>query len=61
MNARVGQAPVIDDHPPTVVVHAGSDRVALDVNGIRLSFGVQPAERIREGIEKLAIALRRVM
>ena len=30
-------------------------------NTIRLSFGVQPAERIREGIEKLAIALRRVL
>ena len=38
--AGLGQAPVIDDHPPTTVVHAGSDRVALDVNGIRLSFGV---------------------
>ena len=30
-------------------------------NTIRLSFGVQPAERIREGIEKLANALRRVI
>ena len=38
--AGLGQAPVIDDHPPTVVVHAGEDRVALDVSGIRLTFGV---------------------
>ncbi|GGL03554.1 ATP-binding protein [Mangrovihabitans endophyticus] len=38
--AGLGQAPVLDDHPPTVVVHAGSDRVALDVNGIRLTFHV---------------------
>jgi propionyl-CoA carboxylase alpha chain len=38
--AGLGQAPVLDDHPPIVVVHASSDRVALDVNGIRLSFGV---------------------
>ena len=30
-------------------------------NTIRLSFGVQPAERIREGIEKLAIALKRLL
>jgi propionyl-CoA carboxylase alpha chain len=38
--AGLGQAPMVDDHPPTVVVHAGSDRVVLDVNGIRLTFGV---------------------
>jgi propionyl-CoA carboxylase alpha chain len=38
--AGLGQAPVIDDHPPTVVVQAGEDRVALDVSGIRLTFGV---------------------
>jgi 2-aminoadipate transaminase len=30
-------------------------------NTIRLSFGVQSAERIGEGIEKLASALRKVM
>jgi len=30
-------------------------------NKIRLSFGVQPAERIAHGIEKLATALRRVL
>src|SRR4051794_37997220 len=38
--AGLGQAPMLDDHPPTVVVHASGDRVALDVNGIRLAFGV---------------------
>ncbi len=38
--AGLGQAPVLDDHPPAVVVHARADRVALDVNGIRLTFGV---------------------
>jgi propionyl-CoA carboxylase alpha chain len=38
--AGLGQAPVLGEHPPTVVVHASGDRVALDVNGIRLSFGV---------------------
>ncbi len=38
--AGLGQAPVLDDHPPAVVVQAGADRVALDVNGIRLTFGV---------------------
>ncbi|HEU4346232.1 MAG TPA: biotin carboxylase N-terminal domain-containing protein [Actinoplanes sp.] len=38
--AGLGQAPVIDDHPPTVVVHASSDKVALDVSGIRLTFKV---------------------
>jgi propionyl-CoA carboxylase alpha chain len=38
--AGLGQAPVLDDHPPTVVVHADADRVALDVSGIRLTFGV---------------------
>ena len=38
--AGLGQAPVIDDHPPTVVVHAAEDRVVLDANGIRLTFGV---------------------
>jgi len=38
--AGLGQAPVIDDHPPTVVVSASSSRVVLDVSGIRLTFGV---------------------
>jgi propionyl-CoA carboxylase alpha chain len=38
--AGLGQAPVLDDHPPTVVVQAAGDRVVLDVNGIRLTFGV---------------------
>ena len=38
--AGLGQAPVVDDHPPTVVVHAGDERVVLDVNGIRLTFNV---------------------
>jgi acyl-CoA carboxylase subunit alpha len=38
--AGLGQAPVIDDNPPTVVVEADGSRIVLDVNGIRLSFGV---------------------
>ncbi|MGX6603895.1 acetyl/propionyl/methylcrotonyl-CoA carboxylase subunit alpha [Micromonosporaceae bacterium Da 78-11] len=38
--AGLGQAPVVDDHPPTVVVHAGDEKVVLDVNGIRLTFNV---------------------
>ena len=38
--AGLGQAPVIDDHPPTVVVHAAEEKVVLDVSGIRLTFGV---------------------
>ncbi|BFU41911.1 biotin carboxylase N-terminal domain-containing protein [Krasilnikovia sp. MM14-A1004] len=38
--AGLGQAPTIDDHPPTAVVHADGTRVILDVSGIRLSFGV---------------------
>ncbi|MET0426806.1 MAG: biotin carboxylase N-terminal domain-containing protein [Actinoplanes sp.] len=38
--AGLGQAPVVDDHPPTVIVHAGDERVVLDVNGIRLTFNV---------------------
>jgi propionyl-CoA carboxylase alpha chain len=38
--AGLGQAPMLDDHPPTVVVHASAERVVLDVNGIRLTFGV---------------------
>ncbi|MDT4991806.1 MAG: propionyl-CoA carboxylase alpha chain [Actinoplanes sp.] len=38
--AGLGQAPTLDDHPPTVVVHASAGRVVLDVNGIRLSFHV---------------------
>ncbi len=38
--AGLGQAPVSDDQPPTVVVHAGSDKVVLNVNGIRLTLGV---------------------
>jgi propionyl-CoA carboxylase alpha chain len=36
----VGQPPVVDDHPETVVVAAGDERVVLDVNGIRLTFNV---------------------
>jgi propionyl-CoA carboxylase alpha chain len=38
--AGLGQAPVSDDHPPVTVVSAAPDRVELDVNGIRLGFGV---------------------
>ena len=38
--AGLGQAPVVDDHPATVVVHASDERVVLDVNGIRLTFNV---------------------
>jgi propionyl-CoA carboxylase alpha chain len=38
--AGLGQAPVVDDHPPTVVVAASDERVVLDVNGIRLTFNV---------------------
>jgi len=38
--AGLGQAPTLDDHPPTVVVQASAERVVLDVNGIRLGFGV---------------------
>ncbi|MFI7596739.1 biotin carboxylase N-terminal domain-containing protein [Actinoplanes sp. NPDC049681] len=38
--AGLGQAPTLDDHPPTVVVHADGSRVDLDVNGIRLSLKV---------------------
>jgi propionyl-CoA carboxylase alpha chain len=38
--AGLGQPPMVDDQPPTVVVQAGATRVVLDVNGIRLSFGV---------------------
>lgn len=38
--AGLGQAPTLDDHPPTVVVRAAADRVVLDVNGIRLGFHV---------------------
>ena len=38
--AGLGQPPMIDDHPPIMMVHAGSDRVVLDVSGIRLTFGV---------------------
>jgi propionyl-CoA carboxylase alpha chain len=38
--AGLGQAPTLDDHPPTVVVHADGTRVDLDVNGIRLSLKV---------------------
>jgi propionyl-CoA carboxylase alpha chain len=36
----VGQPPVVDDHPETVVVAASDERVVLDVNGIRLTFNV---------------------
>jgi propionyl-CoA carboxylase alpha chain len=38
--AGLGQAPVLDEHPPTTIVHADGSRVVLDVNGIRLTFGV---------------------
>ena len=38
--AGLGQAPVVDDHPATVVVHASDEKVVLDVNGIRLTFNV---------------------
>ncbi|MBB4759448.1 biotin carboxylase N-terminal domain-containing protein [Amorphoplanes digitatis] len=38
--AGLGQAPTLDDHPPTMVVHADGGRVDLDVNGIRLSLKV---------------------
>jgi len=38
--AGLGQAPVVDDHPPTVVVAADDEKVVLDVNGIRLTFNV---------------------
>ncbi|GAA2528331.1 ATP-binding protein [Winogradskya humida] len=38
--AGLGQAPTLDDHPPTVVVHADGSRVDLDVNGIRLTLKV---------------------
>ena len=36
--AGLGQAPTLDDHPPTSVVYADGSRVVLDVNGIRLTF-----------------------
>jgi propionyl-CoA carboxylase alpha chain len=36
----VGQPPVVDDHPETVVVAASDECVVLDVNGIRLTFNV---------------------
>ena len=38
--AGLGQAPVLDDNPAITVVQASSERVALDVSGIRLTFGV---------------------
>jgi propionyl-CoA carboxylase alpha chain len=38
--AGLGQAPVVDDHPRTTVVHASDAKVVLDVNGIRLTFNV---------------------
>jgi propionyl-CoA carboxylase alpha chain len=38
--AGLGQAPVVDDHPETVVVHAAAEKVVVDVNGIRLTFNV---------------------
>ncbi len=38
--AGLGQAPVTDDNPPVAVVSAAAERVVLDVNGIRLGFGV---------------------
>jgi propionyl-CoA carboxylase alpha chain len=39
--APLGQPPVTDDHPPVAVVSSSSSAVALDVNGIRLSFTVR--------------------
>ncbi|WP_033343612.1 acetyl/propionyl/methylcrotonyl-CoA carboxylase subunit alpha [Catenuloplanes japonicus] len=38
--AGLGAPPLTDDHPPVAVVAAAPDRVVLDVNGIRLAFGV---------------------
>jgi propionyl-CoA carboxylase alpha chain len=44
--AGLGQPPVGDDHPPVAVVSAGDDRVVLDVNGIRLTFGVHRVDGV---------------
>ena len=38
--AGLGQAPVTDVHPSVVVVQAGSDRVVLNVQGIRMAVHV---------------------
>ena len=38
--AGLGQPPLSDDHPPVAVVSAHPDRVLLDLNGMRLGFGV---------------------
>ncbi|WP_430781271.1 biotin carboxylase N-terminal domain-containing protein [Actinoplanes sp. G11-F43] len=38
--AGLGQAPVTDEHPSVVVVQADSDRVVLNVQGIRLAVHV---------------------
>jgi propionyl-CoA carboxylase alpha chain len=38
--AGLGQSPVLDENPPTTVVHADGTQVVLDVSGIRLTFGV---------------------
>jgi propionyl-CoA carboxylase alpha chain len=44
--AGLGQTPVLDDHPPTTVVSADGSRVVLDVNGIRLTFGVHRVDEV---------------
>ncbi|MBO3743545.1 ATP-binding protein [Actinoplanes flavus] len=41
--AGLGQAPVADEHPNIVVVHADSDRVILNVQGIRFAVHVHRA------------------
>ncbi len=38
--AGLGQPPLSDDHPPVSVVSADAQRVVLDLNGMRLGFGV---------------------
>jgi propionyl-CoA carboxylase alpha chain len=38
--AGLGQPPLNDDQPPVSVVSADTDRVVLDLNGMRLGFGV---------------------
>ncbi|WP_173078099.1 ATP-binding protein [Phytohabitans rumicis] len=39
--AGLGQPPVTGDHPPVALVSATPEGVVLDVNGIRLSLGVE--------------------
>jgi propionyl-CoA carboxylase alpha chain len=38
--AGLGQSPALEENPPTTIVRADASRVVLDVNGIRLTFGV---------------------